>query len=183
MADFPNVGIQKMTMRLSSVTAVAESPFTYEQQVYQHQGVRWEAEITLSPLTRANAKTVEAFFASLRGQATTFNLGNPLHNVSGGSGSVTAATIGATTLTATLSGGATVGDYFQLGTRLHIVTAVNSGGGTVTVMPPARDTISSSTSMDFTLPKGVWRLASNQIDWDINVAGIYGFTFACVEAI
>lgn len=183
MADFPDVGIQKMTMRLSSITAVTESPFTYEQQVYQHQGVRWEAEITLSPLSRANAKTVEAFLASLRGQATTFNLGNPLHNVSGGSGSVTAATIGATTITSTLSGGATVGDYFQLGTRLHIVTAVNSGAGTVTVMPPARDVISSSTAMDFTFPKATWRLASNQIDWDINVASIYGFSFACVEAL
>jgi hypothetical protein len=183
MADFPSVGIQKITMRLSSVTAVAESPFTYEQQVYQHQGVRWEAEVKLSPLTRANAKTVEAFLAGLRGQATTFTLGNPLHNVSGGAGDATAATIGATTLTGTLSGGATVGDYFQLGTRLHIVTAVNSGGGTVTIMPPVRDTVSSSTAMDFTLPKGVWRLASNQIEWDTNVAGIYGFTFACVEAI
>ena len=183
MADFPSVGIQKMTMRLSSVTAVAQSPFTYEQQVYQHQGVRWEAEITLAPLTQANAKTVEAFLAGLRGQATTFTLGNPLHNVSGGSGSVTAATIGATTITGSVSGGAGVGDYFQLGTRLHIITAVNSGGGTLTVMPPARDTISSSTSMDFSLPKAEWRLASNQIEWDINVASIYGFTFACVEAL
>jgi hypothetical protein len=50
-------------------------------------------------------------------------------------------------------------------------------------MPPLRSAISSSTSLDFTLPKGTWRLASNDIGWSINQASLYGFTFACVEAI
>jgi len=56
MAAFPSVGIQSMTMRLLSATAISQSPFTYDQQVYQHQGVRWEAEVTLPPMKRADAK-------------------------------------------------------------------------------------------------------------------------------
>jgi len=178
MAAFPNVGFTSMTMRLRSATAVSQSPFTYDQQVYQHQGVRWEAEVTLPPLKRSDAKQVEAFFASLRGQANTFTLGNPLHNttaVGTGTGAVNA-----TTLTGSFTG-AVAGDYFQLGTALHIITEVNSASS-IDIMPPLR-VAASGAALDFTLPKGTWRLATNEIAWNIDQASFYGFTFACVEAI
>lgn len=178
MAAFPNIGFTSMTMRLCSATAMSQSPFTYDQQVYQHQGVRWEAEVTLPPLTRSEAKEVEAFFASLRGQANTFTLGNPLHTTTA-SGTATGA-VNATTLTGSFSG-AVAGDYFELGNALYIITEVNSASS-IDIMPPLRAAASSSP-LDFTLPKGTWRLATNKIDWNINRAGLYGFTFACVEAI
>ena len=178
MAAFPNVGFTSMTMRLRSATAISQSPFTYDQQVYQHQGVRWEAEIQLPPLKRSDAKQVEAFFASLRGQATTFTLGNPLHNTTA-TGTGTGA-INATTLTGTFTG-VTAGDYFQIGTALYIVTEATSGTS-INIMPPLR-AAASSASLDFTLPKGTWRLATNEIGWSIDQASLYGFTFACVEAI
>lgn len=179
--DFPNIGFQSMTMRLRSATAISTSPFTFDQQTYEHQGVRWEAEVTLPPLKRSEAKAAEAFFAQLRGQAKTFSMGNPLHNVSGGSGSITDGAKGATNVTGTVNSSVEVGDYFEVGGALYILTAENAS--TLDIMPPLRTAISSSTALDFTLPKGEWRLASNDIDWNINKAGIYGFTFACVEAI
>jgi len=179
MAAFPNVGFTSMTMRLRSATAVSQSPFTYDQQVYQHQGVRWEAEVTLPPLKRSDAKQVEAFFASLRGQAGTFTLGNPLHNTTA-TGSITSGTAGATTVTATTTG-AVAGDYFSVGGALYIITERDAAS--LDIMPPLRTAISSSTPLDFTLPVGTWRLASNEIAWNINQASLYGFTFACVEAI
>ena len=179
MAAFPNVGFTSMTMRLRSATAISKSPFTYDQQVYQHQGVCWEAEVTLPPLKRSDAKQVEAFFASLRGQANTFTMGNPLHNTTA-TGSITSGTAGATTVTGTTTG-AVVGDYFEISGALHILTSIDST--TIDIMPPLRTAISTSTSLDFTLPKGTWRLASNEIGWNINQASLYGFTFACVEAI
>ena len=178
MAAFPNVGIQSMTMRLRSATAISQSPFTYDQQVYQHQGVRWEAEVTLPPMKRADAKQLEAFFASLRGQANTFTLGNPLHNTTA-TGTATGA-INATTVTGTFTG-AVAGDYFEINSALYIVTEVNSSSS-IDIMPPLR-VAASSAALDFTLPKGTWRLASNEIGWSINQASLYGFTFACVEAI
>lgn len=179
MAAFPNVGFTSMTMRLRSATAVSSSPFTYDQQVYQHQGVCWEAEVTLPPLKRSEAKEVEAFFAALRGQGGTFTMGNPLHNINA-TGSITSGTRNATTVTANV-GGAEVGDYFETNSVLYIITAI--GDSTIDIMPPLRTAISSSTVMDFSLPKGSWRLASNEIEWNINRASLYGFTFACVEAI
>lgn len=179
MAAFPNVGFTAMTMRLRSATAVSQSPFTYDQQTYQHQGVRWEAEVQLPPLKRSDAKQVEAFFAALRGQANTFTMGNPIHNTTA-TGSITSGSAGATTVTGSTSG-VVAGDYFETGSALYIVTGIS--GSSIDIMPPLRSAISSSTPMDFTLPKGTWRLASNEIGWSIDQASLYGFTFACVEAI
>ena len=179
MAAFPNVGIQSMTMRLRSATSVSTSPFTFDQQTYQHQGVRWEAEVSLPPMSRADAKQVEAFFASLRGQGQTFTLGNPLHNITA-TGTITSGSQNATTVTGTVTG-ASAGDYFEVGSALYIITEV--GVSTFDIMPPLRNAITTSTTLDFSLPKGTWRLASNEIEWSINEASLYGFTFACVEAI
>lgn len=179
MSAFPDVGFTSMTMRLRSATAISSSPFTYDQQVYQHQGVCWEAEVTLPPLKRSEAKEVEAFFAALRGQGGTFTMGNPLHDTNA-TGTITSGTRNATTVTATV-GGAEIGDYFETNGVLYIITAI--GDSTIDIMPPLRTAISSATIMDFTLPKGSWRLASNEIEWNINRASLYGFTFACVEAI
>lgn len=178
--SFPSVGIQSMTMRLRSATAMSSSPFTFDQQVFEHPGVRWEAEVKLPPLNRTDAKAVEAFLAGLRGVSKTFSLGNPLHTTNG-TGSISAITANTTTATGSFSA-IVPGDYFSLGDHLYIVTAVNSATE-ITIMPPARQTVTSSTTLDFTLPKGIWRLASNEIDWNIDQASFYGFSFACVEAI
>jgi hypothetical protein len=179
MAAFPDIGFTSMTMRLRSATSVSQSPFTFDQQTYQHQGVRWEAEVTLPPLTRSDAKQMEAFFASLRGQANTFTMGNPLHNVTA-VGTITSGARNATTVTGSVAG-AVAGDYFEVNGVLYIITEVAES--TFDIMPPLRTAITATTSMDFSLPKGSWRLASNEIEWSINQASLYGFTFACVEAI
>ena len=179
MAAFPSVGIQSMTMRLRSATAISQSPFTYDQQVYQHQGVRWEAEVQLPPMKRSQAKQLEAFFASLRGQANTFTLGNPLHDTTA-TGSIVSGSVGATTVTGTLTG-AVDGDYFEVDGALYIVTDIDSAS--FDIMPPLRNAIVSSTPLQFSLPTGNWRLATNEIGWSIDQASLYGFTFACVEAI
>lgn len=179
MAAFPDIGFTSMTMRLRSATAVSSSPFTYDQQVYQHQGVCWEAEVTLPPLKRSQAKELEAFFAALRGQGGTFTMGNPLHD-SDATGTITSGSRNSISVTGTV-GGAEAGDYFETNGVLYMITSID--GSTINIMPPLRTAISAATTMNFSLPKGSWRLASNEIDWNINRAGLYSFTFACVEAI
>lgn len=179
MITFPSVGIQGMTMRLRSAVAISSSPFTFNQQVYQHQGVMWEAEISLPPLNRSEAKAVEAFLARCRGMKETFMLGNPLHDIVA-TGTITSASAGDTTVTGTLTS-AGAGDYFQLGDHLYIITA--TGDGSFEVMPPMRQAVGTATSLDFSLPQGVWRLATNEVNWSINEASMYGFTFPIIEAL
>tara|TARA_R110002074_G_scaffold16000_1_gene53972 strand:+ start:5606 stop:6166 length:561 start_codon:yes stop_codon:yes gene_type:complete len=183
--SFPNVGIKDMSMRLRRVVAVAESPFTLDTQVVTHQGARWEAEISLPPLTHAEARSVEAFIVGLKGREGTFTFGNPLHT-----SSATTTTSGSTAVRAesltTASGSSAVsaGTYFQLGDYLYMVTSDKSAGsGTLNFQPPLRGAIASGTVCDFTLPKSLWRMTSNDIGWSINEASIYGFSFAIVEAL
>ncbi len=182
---FPSVGIQSINMRLRRTVAVSESPFTYDQQVYEHSGARWEAEISLPPLTYAEARSVEAFIVGLKGRSGTFTFGHPLHT-----STATSTTSGTTAVRAeqlTTDSGSTAvtaGTYFQLGDYLYIVTEDKSAGaGTLKFQPPLRAEIASGTALDFTLPKSLWRMASNDIGWSTDTASLYGFTLACVEAI
>ena len=55
--------------------------------------------------------------------------------------------------------------------------------GTYDITPPLRADATIYKSCVTNLPQGTWRLASNKIDWDISKAGLYSFTFACVEAL
>jgi len=175
--DFPNVPIQSMDISLSTAVSASNSPFTFNQQVYVHQGVAWQANVTLPPLSRDEAKAVEGFLAGLRGASQTFKLGNPLHNTLA-VGSITGS-VGQTTVTASMTN-AMVGDYFEFEDHLYIITSID--GSSYGIMPPLRNNASSST-VDFTFPECTWRLATNNIGWSIDNSSMYSFTIPMVEAI
>lgn len=179
MAAFPNVGIRSMTMTLKSAVSVSSSPFTFTQQVYEHPGVIWEATVELPPLTRNEAKAVEGFLAGLRGSSNTFTLGHPLHD-SNAAGTITGAQ-GDTAITAAFSQVPVAGDYFEYSGHLYVITEVVNSAN-YKIMPPLR-TAAATSLVEFTLPKGTWRLASNEVNWSTNQAGLYGFSFAIVEAL
>ena len=182
--SFPSVGITNLNMRLKRSVAVSESPFSFDQQAYEHQGARWECEVTLPPLNHAEAKAVQAFIVGLKGRSGTFTFGSPLHS-SPSASSVASAPIRAESFTTTAgSGGVAAGDYFQLGDYLYMATANKSSGANVlSFQPPLRAAVSTSTALVFALPKSLWRLSSNDIGWSVDTASIYGFTFAFVEAL
>ena len=182
---FPSVGIQNMSMRLRRTVAVVESPFTYDTQVHAHQGARWEAEVSLPPLTHSEARSVEAFIIGLKGREGTFTFGNPLHTSGVNSTTQGSTAIRSTSLTTTSGSGAVLaGTYFQLGNYLYIVTTDKAAGAaTLNFEPPLRETIASGVALDFTLPKSTWRMAANDIGWSISSASIYGFSFSCIEAL
>ena len=182
--SFPSVGITNLNMRLKRSVAISESPFSFDQQAYEHQGARWECEVTLPPLNHAEAKAVQAFIVGLKGRSGTFTFGSPLHS-SPSASSVASAPIRAESFTTTAgSGGVAAGDYFQLGDYLYMATANKSSGANVlSFQPPLRAAVTTTTALDFILPKSLWRLSSNDIGWSVDTASIYGFTFAFIEAL
>lgn len=183
--SFPSVGIQNMSMRLRRVVAVAESPFTLDTQVYTHQGARWEAEISLPPLTHAEAKSIEGFIVGLKGREGTFTFGNPLDTSTLSDNTVSSAAIRAESFTLG-SGTAAVsaGTYFELNNYLYCVTSDKAAGATtLSFQPPLRSAVTSSLVVKYNLPTTTWRMSSNDVGWSINEASIYGFSFACVEAL
>jgi hypothetical protein len=78
---------------------------------------------------------------------------------------------------------------FQLGTgsdaTLHKVLVNYTGTGSATDLEiwPALRKSRSSAAADLTSPVGVFRLASNDIQWSVNEASIYGMSFSAMEAI
>ena len=183
--SFPSVGIQSMSMRLRRVVAVAESPFTLDTQVYTHQGARWEAEISLPPLTHAEAKSIEGFIVGLKGREGTFTFGNPLDTSTLSDNTVSSAAIRAESFTLG-SGTAAVsaGTYFELNNYLYLVTSDKAAGATtLNFQPPLRSAVSSSLAVKYNLPTTTWRMSSNDVGWSINEASIYGFSFSCMEAL
>jgi len=183
--SFPSVGIQNLNMRLMRTVAVTDSPFSYDQQAYEHQGARWECEVTLPPLSHDEAKQVQAFIVGLKGRSGTFTFGSPLHtSTATGTTSGTTAIRSESLTTTAGSSAVAAGEYFQLGDYLYMTTAAKSAGaGTLEFQPPLRAEIVTGTALDFTLPKSLWRLSSNDIGWSVDTASIYGFTFAFVEAL
>jgi hypothetical protein len=182
---FPDVGIQNITMRLKRTNAISQSPFTYEQQVYAYNAAMWEAEVTLAPLSYADARSVEAFIIGLKGRSGTFTFGHPLHtSTSTGNVNANAAIRDEQISLGGTSTAVTAGTYLQLGDYLYMATSSKSSGiGTLDIQPPLRTAVSGGTVVDFTQPKSLWRMAANDVGWSTDVASTVGFTFAMHEAI
>lgn len=180
-----------------SVVASSMSPFTGDVEVQQHDGQRWHATLNYPPLERADAERLISFLLKLDGMYGTFTMtppgasaprgtaaGTPLVNGAGQSGT-DLVTDGWNTSEAVLL----EGDYLQLGTgltaRLHKVlddvTSDGSGDATVSLWPriktsaPPADNAAIVTSS----PVGLFRLAENRNDWNVNTALHYGISFSC----
>ena len=188
----------RMTAR--SVVGVTRSPFTGTQQVQKHQGQWWEFEAALVPMARADAEEWIAFMLSLNGQQGTFLLGDPLGSTARGSAGGTPLVKGASQTgsslitdgwTASQTGILKAGDYFQLGTgsssKLYKVLAdANSDGSgiaTFDIFPGINTAVADDSALDVTAAKGVFRLASNEMGFDLKQAQQYGISFSAIGVV
>jgi len=195
-----HTGIRSINLRAVNQTAMSMSPFTYKQQIHNHSGQRWEAEITLPPMARADAEQWIAWLLSLNGRAGTFQLGDPLgatpRGALGGSPLVNGAGQTGSSLTIdgctpSVTGWLKAGDYIQLGSGatatlhkvLQDVDTNGSGQASIDIWPSMRTAPADNSVVVVNSAKGNFRLNSNEVDWSITEASTYGLVFACVESI
>ena len=195
-----HTGIAKIDLRAVQVTAMTMSPFTYKQQVVVHPGQRWEAEISLPPMKRTDAEAWVGWLLALRGRSGTFLLGDPLATSPIGNGGGTPVVTGADQTGASLNiDGCTAnqatylaaGDYIQLGSgsssQLYKVTQTASsdslGNATLEIWPELRSSPADGATITVDAPKGLFRLSTNEVNWSINEASVFGVTFPAVEVI
>jgi hypothetical protein len=196
-------GIARVNLRAVNAVAITESPFTFKQQVVQHSGQRWEAEVTMPPMQRADAEEWISFLLSLNGVKGTFLLGDPNAATPRGTASATPGTplvngADQTGETLTIDGLPTsetgylkAGDYIQIGggsaATLHkVLVDVDTnalGQATLDIWPYIRTAPADDATVVVSSAKGLFRLSTNQTDWSINEAAFYGVTFAAIEAI
>lgn len=181
--------VENFTMRIVQSAAITQSATSFSQQVQDFNVARWEAEITIRPLDYEEAKVFSAFLASLRGITKTFTFGDPQQNYA------TNVPVCATT-TGHVSGSNAIsiqnssnhaliaGSHFSLAGRLHVLLEDAPANTTQTceIAPPLRVT-TAANSLDVTQPTGLWRLASNDIEWSVGRESLHRYTLACVESI
>lgn len=185
-------------IRFSPLTVVADStsPFTLEQEIFEHLGEMWRATVQLPPMERAEAEEWVAFALSLRGRVGTFLLGDPVGQSPRGTVSGNLLVNGAgqqrSKTVAIKSGtpGETIlrGDYIELpNNRMHknLTDATIDGGGlaTLDIFPRVRDVLSDGATILTANTAGIWRIDGDIPAWDIREAQIYGISFAAREAI
>lgn len=136
-------------------------------------------------MTRADAEQVIAFLlAAQRGTFYFQDYANPAPrgNVTG-TLTVSSATANSTTLGISgATGTFAVGDWLQISTSLYKVVQVNSSSS-VDLFPVLRSSYAAGTSIVYSNAKGLFRLGANQVDWSIELAGIYGVSFSIVEEV
>ena len=183
-----SIGIAQIDIRAVNSVAYSQSPFTYAGQAHAYTGQMWQADITIPPVRRDLAAPWKAFLTSLRGQFGTFLLGDPDYTSPQGtvSACTLTGTLGSQTATVTMTGSLLAGDYIQLGSgassRLHQVLVDQTGDGSLEIWPALRDNYTDAT-VTFTSPKGVFRLATNEVMWSIDNNSAYNISFGAMEAL
>jgi len=198
---FPTVrSVMSLNWRAVRVDALSQSPFTYTQQVVRHAGQRWEADVTMPPLERAEAMEFIGFLRKLDGRYGTFTFTPPDASTPRGSiggtpvvngASQTGSELAITGAPASETGWLLAGDYIQLGsaatTRLHqVVSDANtdgSGNVTLDIWPNLRSSPANAATVVVSGASGLFRLASPSSDYQVDHSNIYGFAFSMVEAI
>jgi len=184
-----SIGIAQIELRAVNAIGLSMSPFTFSQQTVVHEGQRWEASISIPTVRREYTAPWKAFLTALKGRRGTFLLSDPDYVSPRGTASGTPTITGSagdSSVTVVLTGSLLAGDYIQLGTglnaRLHQVLEDQTGNGTLEIWPALRGNYSSANVV-ISSPSGLFRLATNQVTWDINSSSAYSISFDCVEVI
>jgi hypothetical protein len=187
------------SLELDPHEAVASntSPFTGQQQTYDWQQSWWVGQVSLPPMSRANADVWQAFILQCRGGANAFLIGNPKAVTPRGTGRGAPLVSGAgqTGYNLVTRGWhvssfslLSPGDWIQIGYRMYkVLNQVNSdasGNATLAIWPNLRDQPADGAQIILSHCKGLFRLANSSGNkFSIN-SGNYGFSgFAVREAI
>jgi hypothetical protein len=196
----PDTYVRSVTIRARSVVGLSISPTTLEQQAFAWPGEAWEAAIDFVPLKREDAEPLIALLVALNGREGSFLLGDPLgttpRGVASGAPKVMGAGQSGKVLvtdgwTPSTTGILKAGDWLQLGaggsTHLHKMMAdANSDGSglaTLDIWPRLRSAPSDDAALIVHGAKGIWRLASNEREWQMSVGKRYAFSVTCIEVI
>jgi hypothetical protein len=192
-------GITTQNFGLTRTIAVSISPFTKQEQVFQHEGEQWKAIFTLPPMKKDKAAIWLSFLMSLRGRRGTFKLGDQDRKTIQGTATGTVLVNGASqtgnqiALDGFTNSRANVflaGDYIQINSYLYMVSANASANGSgqadVKIEPELRtgiEAINDNTTVVYSNTTTLMRLDKNLTNWNTNKVSVYGISFSCSEAL
>jgi len=198
-----NTNVATVSLTASNTVGITTSPYNYKLTVYKHQGQRWEADINLPLMKRADAEEWITFFMKQYGGYGTFLLGDPNAATPRGSAATTAGTpvvngasqtgdeLAIDGLPASATGYLKAGDYIQLGTGtssqlykvLDDVDSNASGEATLQIWPDLRSSPADDATVVVSGAKGLFQLSTPTTNWTIDNAGFYSMAFGAVETL
>ena len=164
----------RTTWDIQGTSVVSASPFTFKSQVLEYSADRWIAEVSIDPLTRAQAAPWMAFLAKLKGRVGTFRWGPELLKTAQGTVAGTPLVKGGSQTGNSLdtdgwtAGSAILkaGDFIQIDNSFYQiltdVSANGSGEATLDVRPRLRTHADNATIITAS-PKCLLRLSDDQI--------------------
>ena len=178
----------KFTSNFYNVESTAISGRT---QVRHLGGHRFEWSAAYNNLTSAEFLPVFAFVSSQKNNADTFTIVLPvLSSISGNaSGTVTvngAHSIGdSTILIAGLTGTLKAGNFvkFNSGTKVYMITADLTGAGTLSIMPPLVDSLTTSEAVTYDDVPFTARMRKDVQKFSTSKYDNYGYEVDMVEAV
>lgn len=156
-----------VTFRSHKVVGVSTAPFSLVSQTQEFQGERWEGEVSLTAMVRADAAPWIAWLRSLRGPVGSFLLGDPSCATSRGSAAATpgtpqvdgihairSRTLAIKTVRGNVTGYLKAADHIALGTgssrRMYEVLQdvdLTSGDATIDIWPALRTSLADSATI------------------------------------
>lgn len=194
----PDSFARRVTIGLQMAVARSTSPFTFAQQIQEHDGQLLTAEITTRIMSGEQASDWKGFIAALKCGVGTVLIGEtsykgPYGNAGGTPKVNGGATLGATTIatkgwTTSTTNILKRGDWIQIDQRLYMITQnVNSdgsGNATLDILPRLRQAHTNDTTIVTENPKGLFRLnSSGQQLWAGDEGGYGAFGLSLVEAL
>ena len=194
----PTTGIASIEWESGDNVAISASPFTNYEQVHRHPGHDLSAVVTLPPMKQVDAEIWIAWLRSLRGVEGTFLMGGPLKTSPLGSAGGTPLVAGADQVGDSIdidgaalsqTGWLKAGDYINLGAAadgawhqvLVDVDTNGSGEATIDVWPSINIAPADNDPIVTSNTTGIFRLATNKINWSVNNASIYGISFSVTQ--
>ncbi len=175
-------GFRSIHWHRQASVAVSESPFSFQQKVYDWGGKIWIAEVALPEMVQVNAKLWRGFFAALNGPEGTFYLkdslfrgpcaeymGYPYVNGAGQTGE-TLITDGWRASAANVM---RAGEWLSIGDNLYQCVqdadSNSSGGADIEIWPSLRFSPADDTAVEITEPRGIFRLSEQvSMGWGAN---------------
>lgn len=183
---------RSVVFHMKNVVGVNTAPTSLVSQRYKFPGERWEVDVSMPLMPRADGEAWVGFLTSLQGPLGSFYIGDPAHPSPRGTvaGSVVAngaQSAGAYTLA--VSGGTgsfAIGDWLQIThsgiKRLYKALSVGSASGsTLDIWPSLRAAVSNGDAVVVTSCVGKFML-TGMPEYTLDSAGRYQIgTFSAVE--
>lgn len=182
-------GLRDIAIRRRKVVAASRSPFSIlSEQFYEWPGnERWEADINLPPMVRADAAPWIAWLLSLDGPIGTFLMGDPDGATPRGAGTGAPQVDGGgqfgkelaiKTGLGTTANWLRAGDWIQLGSttsarlyrNLKDVSLNASGRAVLDIRPKLRSATIDGEAVTVVGAKGLWRLEGDVVEEAIDAA-------------